>query len=470
METKDILKEAPTTELDLSKIHGRAVIELTDINTGETTRIEETNMVTNAVRNILKENVMGLIDIKKITPINKLFGGVMCFGSTFTEDADNIIPVNDEINPLRAHAGQTAHSSASPLRGNPNGAESGEITNGYRFVWDFQTNQGNGTIGSVCLVPSETGDIGLKPFDASLGYGVTIGSEVITTQEYRDVTREVALKFPRSFNQETGEGIALWRSGSTFEEIKVKFNTTKFYLNASANVPEELSNRTATLTRSFDVQYSAVVEDEENYYIIEITSDGTSKVYMDIVNKETFTATSGTFTATGCNFHRFRNNNFIAGLSISPYVGYDGTYLYLLSSTDYTFYKIEMANKANITTLESNMTSRPVYNNNRLTGIIAINSELLIGDNFIINGGHVYKTAAFYRGNKSGYGLNSPIGDTYPNKYITVANTPSSSSPATIPQEIVILPTFCTICNLESSVTKSSSQTMKIVYEITQET
>ena len=42
------------------KLKGEMVIELTDANTGEVETISETNMVTNAVNNILGMNPVGL--------------------------------------------------------------------------------------------------------------------------------------------------------------------------------------------------------------------------------------------------------------------------------------------------------------------------------------------------------------------------------------------------------------------------
>ena len=42
------------------KLKGTMVLELTDTNTGEVERVEETNMLTNAVNHILGLNPMGI--------------------------------------------------------------------------------------------------------------------------------------------------------------------------------------------------------------------------------------------------------------------------------------------------------------------------------------------------------------------------------------------------------------------------
>lgn len=42
------------------KLKGTMVLELTDTNTGEVERVEETNMFTNAVNHILGLNSMGI--------------------------------------------------------------------------------------------------------------------------------------------------------------------------------------------------------------------------------------------------------------------------------------------------------------------------------------------------------------------------------------------------------------------------
>ena len=55
--------------LEGKELHGHTKIELTDVNTGKTEVHESDNIVTNAVRNIFRDNFLGLLDISKISPM-----------------------------------------------------------------------------------------------------------------------------------------------------------------------------------------------------------------------------------------------------------------------------------------------------------------------------------------------------------------------------------------------------------------
>ena len=453
--------------LEGKELHGHTKIELTDVNTGKTEVHESDNIVTNAVRNILRDNYHGTLDVSKVEPLRDLFGGVFCFGSTNTANVDNIIPPNDDDNTLIAHAGQTAHATASTLRGNPNGIESGEITGGYRFVWDFSTSQGNGTISSLSLTHKNFGDVGLKPFDNTQKVVFDSGRHIDgVPMTGEPVQRYQSVRNPRRFDTDTGEAISIWVSGTTFEEITSQYATTKLFLNSEYGIPVEKSNRTATLTRTFDNNYAAVLEDDTNYYVVEVQTDGGSSVYMNTINKSTFAVTNSSFTATGASLYRFNiGNNQLLRLMAHPFMCCDGTYLYI-ASTDYTFYRINLSNTADITKLDSNLSSW-YTGTNWMIGMRNINQKMLIGHNFFINGDNVYATAVNLVTPSSTFFSNECLAlGNYPNALTQGQSITSGSQKNWL--RVVTLPYLATINNLDSAVTKSSSQTMKITYSITE--
>ena len=288
-------------------LHGRAEIALTDVNTGKTEIIRHDNIVTNAVRNVFRDNYLGMIDITKITPLRDMYSGVLCFGQTNTANVDNIRVPSEVSNPLIAHAGNVAHATANPLRGIPNGVESGEITGGYKFVWDFLTSQGNGTISSLSLTSGLFGNCGTKPFDNSTKaiFDVGLKNHIVSGYSGRDRVIHGA----REYLAEDGTAIGLYQSGSSIEEITLAYNTTKFYLNNAAFTPEELGSRTVSLTKSFDLGKGGILEDNTNYYVIEIQSNGGNSVKMNTINKSTFSAVDSSFTATGASLWRFDIQN-----------------------------------------------------------------------------------------------------------------------------------------------------------------
>ena len=448
-------------------LHGRAEIALTDVNTGKTEVIRHDNIVTNAVRNLLRDNYHGTLDVSKLEPLRDLFGGVLCFGSTNTASVDNIIPPNDDANRLIAHAGQTGHATANPLRGVPNGVESGEITGGYKFVWDFLTSQGNGTISSLSLTHKEFGDVGLKPFDNSLSTVFDSGLHINNIPvKSAAITRDVAIRNPRKFDTSTGEAISIWQTTNTFEEITSQYSTSKLFLNNEYMIPIEKSNRTATLTRSFTDNYSAVVEDSTNYYVVEVQTNGSSSVYMNTINKTTFAVTNTSFTATGASLLRQSvATNQLTRLIQHPYFACDGTYLYI-ASTDFTFYRISLANTADVTKLTSNLTAW-ISSTNYMIGMRAINEKLLVGHNWLINGDYVYATARNLPSPTSPYFANDSFtGGNYPNALTQGQSIGTGNFNSWL--RVVTLPYLATINNLDTAVTKSSSQTMKITYSITE--
>lgn len=92
------------------KLKGNMVIELTDENTGEVETIEESNMVTNAVNNLLGINPMGifymmggqyetgLIWNSEMLPIcPNMIGGILLFSQALTEDVNNRYPSSSNL-------------------------------------------------------------------------------------------------------------------------------------------------------------------------------------------------------------------------------------------------------------------------------------------------------------------------------------------------------------------------------------
>lgn len=152
------------------KIRGTMVLELTDENTGEVERIEETNMVTNAVNHILGLNPLGifyaasgeydsrLIWNSYLLPIcPNMIGGILLFSSALEEDAENIYVGSGNL-PV-AYASNDVNATADTARGSLNLTESKALDNGYKFVWEFTPSQGNGTITAVALTSALGGPV-----------------------------------------------------------------------------------------------------------------------------------------------------------------------------------------------------------------------------------------------------------------------------------------------------------------------
>lgn len=146
------------------KLKGTMTIELVDAASGEAETVHEENMVTDAVDNILGSNLLGMYfdsgtSSKNITVNSQLLpicpntlGGILLFADTLEERKDNLYPMS--ANYPVAYASNDVNLGTDTARGSMNQTESGPIDRGYKFVWDFTTSQGNGTIAAAALTSS----------------------------------------------------------------------------------------------------------------------------------------------------------------------------------------------------------------------------------------------------------------------------------------------------------------------------
>ena len=131
------------------KLKGEMVIELTDTNTGAVETVQETNMITEAVNNILGLSPMGIYlkasgeydnsvlwngTLLPICP-NMIGGGILLFPVVLEEKADHIYEQRKNL-PV-AYASNNVNSGSNVARGSLNQTESKRLDNGYKFVWEF---------------------------------------------------------------------------------------------------------------------------------------------------------------------------------------------------------------------------------------------------------------------------------------------------------------------------------------------
>ena len=155
-------------EVTMKRYTGNLVIELEDQNTGVKETVSETNMVTNAVNDILGVNPMGVMykaggqyddsltwndALLPICP--NMIGGILLFPGSITEQANNIYLPSTNL-PV-AYASNDVNATANTKRGSMNLTESMKLTDGYKFVWEFTPSQGNGTITAVGLTSKQGG-------------------------------------------------------------------------------------------------------------------------------------------------------------------------------------------------------------------------------------------------------------------------------------------------------------------------
>lgn len=157
--TKGIDIKARNTDL-----HGHASIELRDAITGKLSeKIEKDNMFTIGLDSIINKCPWGLnkqdmawysnsASLFQTTPIiNQLLGGVTIYPNSLGTDANVCFPPFSNI--PTGYASLDSYSQTDAKQGTYDGVSSGEITNGFRHVFDWGSAYGNGPIAAVALNP-----------------------------------------------------------------------------------------------------------------------------------------------------------------------------------------------------------------------------------------------------------------------------------------------------------------------------
>lgn len=168
-------------------IKGHVTIDIHNHNSGFTERIEQDNLVTDAV-GILASVYAGANMTDKIMPLaTKALGGLMLFDGALAEEKSNIFfPSNAH---LTGFAGQWVNTS-NPFCGSLNVQETHATDTGYETVWDFSTSQANGTIASLALTAAPESDKSGNPFTGING-NMQIHNANTNSSEVKQVTHSV---------------------------------------------------------------------------------------------------------------------------------------------------------------------------------------------------------------------------------------------------------------------------------------
>ncbi len=130
-------------------LKGHVCIELHDTKTGFNDRIEGDNLITNALAEICKLVPESETNMNKFLPAStNAYGGLLLFDGQLDTDPDNFaFPTNVHL----LGYGDRGVSTADSYKGSLNSVETGKTQTGYKNVWDFGTSQANGEIRSVAL-------------------------------------------------------------------------------------------------------------------------------------------------------------------------------------------------------------------------------------------------------------------------------------------------------------------------------
>ena len=458
---------------------GNVTIELEDQNTGTVERVLETNMVTNAVNDLLGCNPMGLFykcsgqyddmvlwnsEMLPICP--NMIGGILLFPSALTENAANIYPSSTNL-PI-AYASNDVNATANVKRGSMNLTESMALSDGYKFVWEFTPSQGNGTIAAIGLTSKQGGA-------NAYGSDVAVDTALLQLRQNSlslDVTWLNTLFRTVEVDFENGLLYSIAYASNTVTVTRYRIPIFDIGLN------EMLNDTTLTLEDTTVLQcstfrfygsytpYGIFLDGGDGYWYgfsNQANSSGDATMLWIKIDKSDLSFTEGSWTLSNAKLKTvgsFRADSSYPATQRNAVVR--NGYLYVLAYDDGGVYKINLANSTDITLISLGFTSeaRSICTSGSCEARLLMLNDVLIGYDFMIDASdNVIATYAGTRMNN----MATPLfrykefvlgwGGSYGNEYR---------------YNFLLTPYLATICNLSQAVVKNADKTMKITYTLTE--
>jgi len=200
-------------------IKGHVQIDLHNHKTGLKDRIEQDNMVTDFLTDMVDayaKSGRSILENTNLTPLATVgLGGLFLFDNTLTENASNyLFPDSAKF---IACAGDYVDTS-SPLRGSKNALETGWVDDDtYMHVWDFNTSQANGVIKSLSLTHK---DAGANPSNHLIGIETYRNSSSDDFGAFFDYDDNQALLLPSDGNYPK----TLYKAEKHLQDIPISMN------------------------------------------------------------------------------------------------------------------------------------------------------------------------------------------------------------------------------------------------------
>ncbi len=413
-------------------VKGIATIQLIDTDGNVVTEQVEENLFNNGLEYLLtpQYNLQNSVYNNLSTPITSLMAGVLLWDEEIDEDPDIYTPVAG-VSTIGYGGGST--NLADTKQGYHNDNESGEITNGYRHVWDFATDKANGTIKGLSLTTIGNGTYGLENANSVLSIGQTINFSNLAKIYYNSnyITCAGVSNYDVIYIDTINGEKSLCIKKDALNPNKVKLIHD---LNRSDLVPDYyigLSDIGITALYPYNMFYFF----DDDYFYISVSSSSKSylKYSMELEYIETVDLS---FACISSSYH--------------PIGIMDGM-LFVNYSTNIYVYDMDTENLLyTISTTRSATAKAYMYKKNgHYVSVIASGN----GTNPQVRIDLELETSLTYKG------ITLSVTDFLSTKFGAIRAT--NFYPF---QDI-----FFTINNLDTAITKTNEYTMKIIYDLTQE-
>lgn len=462
------------------KLKGNMVIEMMDDAGTVVERIEEQNMVTNAVNHILGLNPMGIFysvageydtcllwndNLLPICP--NMIGGILLYSEALTEDAENVYPSTAKL-PI-AYASNDVNATADVARGSMNLTESKALDNGYRFVWEFTPSQGNGTIAAIALTSKQGGvaAYGSLVDSKSAFYQVMETKlETQTLEELAELYSSVEVDFEKNL-----------LIGIRFQDSSVVIHKRRLPV-FTLGLNDRLNDTTNTLLEEKVIPcstfkflgsytpYGDFLDGHDGYwygFANQANSSGDATMYWIKINKADYTMTEGVWTLSNAHLKT------IGSFKVDTYAQrairgvIRNGYLYLTANDDTGCYKINVNNPADVTLIPFGFTSegKPQTGSATCVSYLVRANDLIIGYDYQIKPDDTvvqtvgsarlpYLGTPLFQYKEFCFGWGGNYGSDYRMCFL-------------------LTPYLASINNLSTAVVKTTDKTMKITYELTEE-
>lgn len=449
---------------------GKSTIELRNAETGELEqRVEDENMVTNAAYNLINGfneiNSIQWIYLPKnqfVPLLSNCFGGLRLFQNSIQEDENNIlIPENNRI----VGRATKTYVGSDTTRGTLNTAESKEINDGkgYRYVWDFPTDKGNGTIRSVCLTSEKGGGdslvgrigSGLLDDGNGIGFSASIAPQGAGNMDCIGYFRAKEFLFANNSGGSTA---------TTFKSFRFETKMT-LKTNSEVSITEKTVTSNLQLCESKKFQqvgtniYSIYPYDTNKIDVV--IFDG---ITQEIVSEQTYTFQDATFYMIKDTSYGEKNSLY-----------FDGFFYVVGTRNDHDGKIYERVYKINPNDLSDYSIVEILLGEGNYNGFLmsVIGAGILI--NSICNTNYYATEYSYVFDGINLYSYNIPISTKLSSFGVTkFCVSPFLKAPYLISLSKgkinfhIWAPFLSTINNLSTPVVKNETQTMKVTYEITE--
>ena len=337
-------------------LKGTTTIELTDVHTGKKQTFTDHNMITNALHNLYQPTFGHLSSESAlrgyIPAYATLLGGLLLFDSPIPEDANKVYaPAGATLTGCARY--NTVNTSTGLVLGSYNTTESGynSTDRKMKFVYDFNTSQGNGTIASICLTHLEAG---YGSYNSDMSYSTAIMKSFCSTpkaltigskDQYSGITTG---DYYHLFAIDADEDIGYYFSLPSTNAIsirKTELGLRNFSLFSTA-MPVLENSAVFTLDNAIGSYRCYCFDRDDNaLYIISAASS-------TIATNTAFLVTKVAFGSWNITQYVMSNTSDTTLYTSSRFAIVHRGYVYLRSnSSNYRVYKFELGNTANVTQL-----------------------------------------------------------------------------------------------------------------------